>query len=384
MARPRRSERGVFANANISQRDLIAWLDAQEQNPFLRIASRNETVEAFVLLHREPEVAPAQRERGFDEFTLPERIVDLYNVGERGEQGRGWGRRRTIKWRFEKELTKPLVSQMLNRIRYSVRTRHKVNFRYAYKLRNIETNEYTVYYKNINSPWFSKLSQTKAWLQEQGEKIGRPNTKWVFDSTFFVDLKVILDRQPLQIGLGRLPDWLRNKREVISLDTYNDDLCTFRCIAVHQGADIRDNIRRTRELARSFFGGNPKPRGNVITLQHFHLLERNFKQGIAAYTVTNEGDFVLSYTPSRYDKVGHPTMTVGIYEAHDFLITDINKVTNNFTCGECLARFTRSDNFNRHIKTCTRGRTNIACPGNRILAPESAFEKVFTQKPILV
>ena len=59
----------------------------------MRVASRDETVEAFDPLHREPEVAPAQREREFDEFTLPERIVDLYDVGERGEQGRGWGRR---------------------------------------------------------------------------------------------------------------------------------------------------------------------------------------------------------------------------------------------------------------------------------------------------
>ena len=91
---------------------------------------------AFDPLYREPEVAPAQRERGFDEFTLPEQIVDLFDVGERGEQGRGWGRRKTIKWRFG--------SQMLNRIRYSVRTRHKINFRYANRLRNIETNEYTV------------------------------------------------------------------------------------------------------------------------------------------------------------------------------------------------------------------------------------------------
>ena len=70
-------------------------------------------------------------------------------------------------------------------------------------------------------------------------------------------------------------------------------------------------------------------------------------------------------------------MTVGLYDGHDFLITDVNKVTNNYTCGECLARFTRADNLNRHIKTCTRGRTNISCPGNRILAPESAFEKAF-------
>ena len=70
-------------------------------------------------------------------------------------------------------------------------------------------------------------------------------------------------------------------------------------------------------------------------------------------------------------------MYIGLYEGHAFLITNINKVTNNYTCGECMARFTRADNLNRHIKTCTRGRTNIECPGNRILAPESAFEKAF-------
>ena len=288
---------------------MIAWLDAQEQKPFLRVAGIDETVEAFDPLYREPEVAPAPKEREFNNFTLPERIADLYNVGERGEQGRGRGRRRrTIKWRFDKGLTKSLVSQMLNRIRYNVRTRHKLNFRVAVNLQKIENNEYTVYYTNTSSHWFSKLSETQAWLQEQeelrlqGERIDRPNTKWVFESTVFVDLKVILDRQPLRIGLGRLPAWLRNKREVIALDTFKDDLCIFRCMAVHLGADTRYNMRRTRELAQSFFGAHPKL--GTLTSQKFHLLERHFKQGIAAYTVTGEGDFVLSYTPSRYDKVG--------------------------------------------------------------------------------
>ena len=70
-------------------------------------------------------------------------------------------------------------------------------------------------------------------------------------------------------------------------------------------------------------------------------------------------------------------MTIGLYEGHAFLITGIEKVTNSYSCGEWMARFTRSDNLNRHIKTCTRGRPNISCPGNRILAPESAFEKAF-------
>ena len=71
MARPMRQERGVFANSNISQRD-------QEQKPFLRVAPRNETVGAFDPLHRE---------RGVDDFAIPARIVELYDGGERGEQG---------------------------------------------------------------------------------------------------------------------------------------------------------------------------------------------------------------------------------------------------------------------------------------------------------
>ena len=234
MAKPRRRQQGVFANANINQRDLITWLDAQEQKPFLRVAPIDETVEAFDPLHRG---------RGDGDFAIPARIEEIYDRGERGLQGRGGGIRRTIKWRFERGLTKPLVPQTMNKIKQFVQTRHKINLQYGYKLRNIETNEYIIHYTNTTSPWFATLSQTKEWLQEQeelrlqSEEIDRPNTKWVFEDTVFVDLKVILDRQPLQIGLGRLPDWIRNKGEVISLDTFNDNLCVFRCIAVHQGAD---------------------------------------------------------------------------------------------------------------------------------------------------
>ena len=123
MARPQRRQRGVFANANINQQDLIAWLNAQEQKHFLRVAPIDETVEAFDPLYNEPEVAPAPREREFDEWPLPERIVDLYDVGELDEQGGGAKRRRTQKWRFDKDLTRPLVSCMLHKIRYNVRRR---------------------------------------------------------------------------------------------------------------------------------------------------------------------------------------------------------------------------------------------------------------------
>ena len=73
----------------------------------------------------------------------------------------------------------------------------KINLRYAYVLRNIETNATMIYYTNRSSHWFARLSQTQAWLKEQdelrlqGENIDRPDTKWVFEKHLFIDLKVI-------------------------------------------------------------------------------------------------------------------------------------------------------------------------------------------------
>ena len=125
--------------------------------------------------------------------------------------------------------------------------------------------------------------------------------------------------------------------QVIALDNYEDALCVFRCIAVHQGARPDRNARRTRQLVQSFLAAYPKlllP----IAVNKLYWVEQRFKQGIAAYTVTQAGEFVLSHTPASYDKVGRPTMTIGIYSKHAFLITDINKVTNNYTCGDCGAR----------------------------------------------
>ena len=59
------------------------------------------------------------------------------------------------------------------------------------------------------------------------DNINRPDTKWVFENQFNVDVKVVLDRQPL-LGTGPLPDWLRNlahNRSMLALDTYKDNLC---------------------------------------------------------------------------------------------------------------------------------------------------------------
>ena len=43
----------------------------------------------------------------------------------------------------------------------------------------------------------------------------------------------------------------------------------------------------------------------------------------------------------------------------------------------CQARFTQAGSLQRHTQKCSQGKTLIMCPGERVEAPKSSFEKVF-------
>ena len=91
------------------------------------------------------------------------------------------------------------------------------------------------------------------------------------------------------------------------------------------GCSCERQHAQTRELEEAFFAQRPGLR-NRLTDKHLPLLEKHFKQGIAAYTVQPNGDFVLTHLPANYDKVGRPVLTIGIYAGHAFLIRDIKEV----------------------------------------------------------
>ena len=141
-------------------------------------------------------------------------IIDLYDTKFEGVESKKG--RRYIRWRFIiKDLEKDLTPRFMEKIRENVRTSFYVRHVYSYKLRNIEDGTEIDYYKNKGSPWMNTYAEAEKWLSEReairldADSIERPDTKWVFDSHFNVDVKVVLDRQPL-MGTGPLPDWLRN------------------------------------------------------------------------------------------------------------------------------------------------------------------------------
>ena len=295
--------------------------------------------------------------------------------------------RRTLEIKFDRfgglNLESSIADQINRSIEERIRSRFKLEITSWIQLQNTEDGSMMDWYNRElgESPWFETLVAAREWVSRQEEarlaNPDRPNTKWSYELTKSVYVKVILDRHPLFLGLGQLPDWLRNKRGVLSLDTYDDNRCLFRCIAVHWGAHVRDNMRKTQELEESFFSQRPDLR-NRLTDKHLSLLEKHFKQGIAAYEVQPNGDFVLTHIPANYDQVGIPLLNMGLYYGHAFLITNLKQVAGTYTCGDCQARFTRADNLVRHAaNNCSRGQTKINCLNNRIKAPSSAYERAF-------
>ena len=185
------------------------------------------------------EFEPAQRWWTRNVPGRPDTLQDLYgDVTRDGEETRG---RRIIRWTIIRDLERDLTSNFMEKIRTSVTTSFYMRHIYAYQLTSIEDGTVILLYKNTGSPWFQRLARAEQWLREKEaqrrdpDNTERPNTKWVFEGFFNDEVKVVLDREP-----GPLPDWLRNLARgrggpMVALDTFQDNLCLWRCIAVHRG-----------------------------------------------------------------------------------------------------------------------------------------------------
>ena len=76
----------------------------------------------------------------------------------------------------------------------------------------------------------------------------RPSSSWVLAGVPNVEIKIYRIRSvPIGAGIVTLPKHIRNSRSVINLThrqgekkfPYTDNLCLFRCLGLHRGADNR-------------------------------------------------------------------------------------------------------------------------------------------------
>ena len=174
---------------------------------------------------------------------------------------------------------------------------------------------------------------------------------------------------------------------MVALDTYQDNLCLWRCIAVHRGARLDRSTTAARGLAMSFFklktmqANCPK-----TSLDELDKVERHLNQGAAfsdwlgirVYEAERVEDakvvlHLRRNPPAQLKNI----LTIGIFGGHAFVIKDIARLAKTYACTHCYARFTKGCDLQHHFQRCAKGKTIIDCPGEKVKAPQTAFEKPF-------
>ena len=335
-------------------------------------------------------------------------ILDLYEDTEYAGVEETSGRRYK-RWRIVEGLNKDLTPRFMEKIRENVGTTFYMRHVYSYLLENIEDGTRLTFYQNKGSPWMKTYADAENWIREMEaarldpDNTERPDTKWTFESHFTVDIKVVLDRQPL-MGTGPLPYWLHNlargNHAMVTLDTYRDNLCLWRCIAVHRGARPDRSTEAARDLAKSFYKLRNMPSTwEKTSLDELEKVEMHLNKGkvladwlgIRVYTPelanADEIEFGIETSPRIvWHLMRNPpmriknVMTIGIYGEHAFLIKDITKLAKSYECNHCHARFTKASNLQRHAERCSQGKTVIHCPGEKVEAPQTAYQKAFYPK----
>ena len=97
------------------------------------------------------------------------------------------------------------------------------------------------------------------------------------------------EEESQRVGCGLLPDWPRKKRCTNALDTFYDNLCVWRCLAIYTRRDIKRGsefvTKEALNLAREFYSDNKLKRKDVraTKLVDFEGIAKHLNNNIRLY-----------------------------------------------------------------------------------------------------
>ena len=211
----------------------------------------------------------------------------------------------------------------------------------------------------------------------------RPNSDWVCEhvtnATFFLN-KII--HHPIGCVGVTLPDYLKHNKAVVGLAkdehgaTYNDNLCLFRCLALHQGCDVRHleatvvtlYAKYTDTLVHDFAG---------VTIDDLSKIEATFGVNVVVYKLDEITDgTTVSELVRRSLCQFTDTMTLNLYETHFSYIRDINMYCHSYRCSRCGELLWKYPSLlKRHELTCEGGIRRVY-KGGVYRPPASIFERL--------
>ena len=154
----------------------------------------------------------------------------------------------------------------------------------------------------------------------------------VTNATFFVN-KIV--QQPIGCVGVNLPDYVKHNKAIVGLEKdnhrhaiYNDNLCLFRCLALHLGRESAALYAEYTDTPVHDFAG--------VTIDDLSKIEATFGVNVVVYKLDEITDGkttgeLVRRSPCQYIE----TMYLNVYEAHFSYIKDIRMYSHSYTCSKC-------------------------------------------------
>ena len=303
------------------------------------------------------------------------------------------------------------------------KTAFKINAAFGFVLRNNETNELKYHYASsntrvLNAPAFVQnkvdlMSFLNTFLQQdplEYARLQRPNSKWVVDIITNLTLYTFrIPDHPIGSPVVQVPYFVRENRAVISFvndpnnngKPYQDNLCFFRCLALHQGYHQNSLERKTKDLFQQYSTTGDIKKFHGVKLSDLHTLEEMYEINIVVYemvemegeeedddgkkdenhenagTVTDNSQpavvvRLVQHSLAKYKE----TMYLNKYGNHFSYITDISKYSKSFLCKKCNKLWKSGKQLNRHQIKCNGHGTQYRYPGGFYSTSKTIFEKL--------
>ena len=192
----------------------------------------------------------------------------------------------------------------------------KINLSYGFVLRNKNTGQYKYYHPSCNccgryldepslvtnskdfDKFLERIRETDVlqWAINQ-----RPDSAWVCELvtnvTYFVNR--IIDHPIGCVGMTDLPMYIKRNKAVIALEKepvhakrYNDNLCLFRCLALHRGCERRRLEPAVETLYATYAqDGVPMAAFAGVTMDDLYRVETTFETNVCVYSLVKpDGD----------------------------------------------------------------------------------------------
>ena len=204
----------------------------------------------------------------------------------------------------------------------------------------------------------------------------RPNSDWVCEhvtnATFFLNRIV---QHPIGCVGVTLPDYVKNNKAIVGLAKdehgaiYNDNLCLFRCLALHLGREAAALYAEYTDTSVHDFAG--------VTLDDLHKVESKFKTNVVVYQLVEIDNGktmaeLVRRSPAQYQE----TMYANLHESHYSYIQDIGKYCHSYRCRKCGDSLWKCPwKLLRHERTCEGGIRRVY-KGGVYRPPSSIFERL--------